>query len=113
MKKLYQTEVKTEILIPKEVEKDEFLKLSGYEKEDDLISLEYLVVSSEDEDSAVIDSLAKFLEGFDNAEILNELLTRGETRNKYYLEIAIGNEETEKPIETKISIEIFPKDLGI
>ena len=108
MKKLYLVKVRSEVQVPNGIEKEEFLKLIG--DDDDLVSENSVLVSSEDEDSAIVDALCKYLE-FNDPEDLKDLLTRGELRHQYYLGIAIEKEET--IVESRILIELFPEDLRV
>lgn len=109
MKKLYLVKVRSTLQIPNGIEKEEFLKL--IEDDNDLVSNNSILVSSEDEDSAIVDALCKYLEDFNDPEDLRDLLTRGELRHQYYLGIAIEKEET--VVESRILIELFPEDLRV
>lgn len=111
--KLYQIRVKAELQVPAELSKDEFLKLFG-NNEKDLITESTIIKAANSEDDAIVGALEKYLES--TAPGIDEyrgIIQRGEVRNKYYLSVSISKKESPESIRTKISIDLFPEDLGI
>lgn len=110
MKRLYQTKVKTELQVPQDLEKDEFLKLIGGEK--NLRSETNILSVSEDENTAILDALCKYTESsIGVVDDYSGILRRGETRNRYYLNVSLENDG--KQIYTRVIIDFIPQDLGI
>lgn len=111
MKKLYQVNVKTEIQIPQNIDRDEFINLIGG-KEENLRAEVNVLVSSENSDDAIIDGLMKYVEhAFNDVYDYSGIISRGDTRNRYEINISVKNGED--PIITKIFVELFPIDLGV
>lgn len=114
MKKLYQVKVKAELLVPENIEKSEFVKyIEG--GEDGLITTITFLVTSENQDDAVLDALKEYLERTTNGtEDYLGIVQRGETRRKYYINLSINLDEMpEQPMQTKLAITLEPEDLEI
>ena len=110
MKKLYQSKIKTELLVPTELSRDEFISLVG--GEENLKSEINILTSSESEEDAIIDALYRYAESsIGMVEDYLGILSRGENRNKYYLGVSL--EKDGKKIYTRATISIYPQDLGI
>lgn len=112
MKKLYQIKVRAELQVPAGLSKEEFLKLLGSD-EKGLVTESLVVRVADSEDDAILEALEKYIEvttsGIDD---YSGVIQRGEVRNKYYISVSLNREGLE-PIQTRISINLFPKDLGI
>ena len=110
MKKLYQIKVRSEIQVPIGLSKDEFLKLLGSEG---LTTESVVIKAASNEDDAILEALEKYIETTTSG--INDysgVIQRGEIRNKYYLGVSLSRDGLD-PIQTRISIDLFPKDLGI
>ena len=113
MKKLYQVSVRSEIQVPQGISKEDFSRLLSGTESTNLVTEGIVLVSSENEDDAIVDGFCKYLESStNNIGDYSGAVCRGETRNRYYIRGTI-HEEGKEPIETKVMIDLFPKDLGI
>lgn len=112
MKKLYQIKVRAELQVPAGLEKNEFLKLLGSD-EKGLVTESLVVKAADNEEDAILEALEKYIEATTSGiDDYSGVIQRGEVRNKYYLGVSLSKDGSE-PIQTKISIDLFPKDLGI
>lgn len=110
MKKLYQSKIKTELLVPADLSRDEFISLIG--GEENLRNEHNIITSSESGEDAILDALCKYVESsIGLVEDYSGVLSRGENRSKYYLGVSL--EKDGKKVYTRIMISIFSEDLGI
>ncbi len=113
MKKLYQTKIKAELLIPQNIEKDEFVKhIEG--GEEGLITKTTLLVTADDQEDAIIEALKEYvLRATDGIDDYVGVIQRGELRGRYYMNVTITFDELPEPMQTKLAITLEPEDLGI
>ena len=111
MKKLYQVNVKTEIQIPPHFKREEFIKLIGG-NEKNLRSEINILVSSENQEDAIVDGLLGYIRhAANNVYDYSGVISRGELRNRYKINISIC--DGDKQIPTVVNVDLFPSDLGL
>ena len=114
MKKLYQTKVRCELCIPRDYDEEKFIKeFTANSDRKDLINETNILVSSESEDDAIVDSLCEYLKKAFDIHDYSKVLYRGEVRNRYYVSVVFSVESTGEKLDTRMKIELFPEELGI